>query len=80
MYLTPDEQEERRLAAVQKETQRAHYIRRGYQISAVLGTLAMIMFIVGIVFESGKIAAVGGIVALTAVIILISTVVYQENY
>lgn len=60
------------------ETPVERRVRLGFLSSAVVGTVAVLLFIGAILFESGKAAGVGGVLVGVAVVVAVVTATYND--
>jgi hypothetical protein len=62
------------------ETPAEQKARLGWRWAAGLGVASAVLFIAGIVLESGKAAGVGGIVLAVAVVVAAGTALYMDEH
>lgn len=62
----------------EENDQRARNVRRGFVSAAVVGGVAVVLFVAAILLDLGRLAGVGGVLLGVAVVIVIATFVYDD--
>jgi Zn-dependent membrane protease YugP len=62
------------------ETPAERHVRLGWRWAASLGIASAVLFIAGIVLESGKAAGVGGVLLGAAIVVASFTAIYMDEH